>query len=167
MSLQSQFHSAEHQALQDLHKGIVGKLGRWNDMDSPRITSREAAVEDDIDRSVSAIEGAGTLIELLTNKCSIYEEELDSSRQVVSDLKSRLESAHEIIARSERDAKSANDRAARYETQANELCDRIKKMAALEAELTDGLNRMMRAVKQNFASSVSLKDRSLKKTLRE
>ena len=166
-SLQSPVHAADAQALQDLHQGIVVELGRWNDMDPQRTTSREAALQGDIDRSISAIEVAGTAIELLANKCSVYEEELDTFKKIVSELNFRLESAHEKLARAERDAQSANNRAARSETQANELGDRIKKKAALEAELTGNLDRMIKAVKQNFASSVSFKDHGFRKALRE
>lgn len=167
MVLQSQLNSADAQALDELHQGIVVELGRWNKCDAPTTSVPDATLQAGIERSINAIEAAGTAIDLLTNKCRRYEEGLRSSSKTIGELKSSLEGAHQKLARAEIDAQSASGKAARMEAQTKELRDQIKKMEAREADLTANLDRMVKAVKENFTCSNHLADHPFRKAVGE
>lgn len=136
-----------------------------NRSDAPTTSVPDATLQGGIERSINAIEAAGTAIELLTNRCRSYEEGLRSSSKIIGELKSSLDGAHQKLARAEIDAQSATGKAARMEAQKEEMRGQIKELAARETELTAHLDRIMKAVKENFTISNHLVDHPFRKAV--
>jgi chromosome segregation ATPase len=165
-SVQGLVHTVDAQAFEELHQGMVVELSRWSGNRSPT-SNPDVALDDGIVRSISAIEAAGTAIELLTEKCRGYEEDLRNYSKAVGELKFSLEGAHQKLARATIDAQSAGGKAARMEAETNELRGQIKNMVAREAGLTANLDRMIKAVNKNFAFTANLEDRPFKRAVGE